>query len=117
MFIDEGVQPLTRPTQISSESSSVNAVMTSNYVVIDEKAFKPGLLFSAISKGMTKLSFPHGKGLNLIRRGDWLVIQVLDAGCGKKVQHQSAPYSSSVAKKNNTEQVKIEGQKKIKQAW
>jgi hypothetical protein len=86
-------------------------------VVIDEKAFKPGLLFSAVNKGMTTLSFEHGKALRFIRRGDWVMIQILDAGCGKKIKHQSAPFSAKRMAKKNIQTTSLKGNEGTSTAW
>ena len=90
---------------------------TDNYVVIDEKAFKPGYLFAAINKGGATLSMKHGKGINIIRNGDWVVLQILEAGCGKAVQHQGATFSNAKQRQKNTNTVKVSGERNKKLAW
>ena len=119
-FIDAEVDPvpdLKQPLSVPPQPSSYPDAGKASYVVIDEKSYKAGLLFGAINKGSTTLSFNHGKGLKIIRNGDWVTIQIIDAGCGKKIKHQSAPYSAAKSRTSKTRTGDVKGQQSVKNAW
>lgn len=62
-------------------------------VVIDEKVFKDRFLFGVVNRGGAILPFNNGKGLAFTKKGDWVTIQILDAGCGKSVRKQSPDFA------------------------
>lgn len=87
---------------------------TKDYVVIDEKRVHPGQLHAAASSGGSTISFPHGKGLRFVKSEPTpeypqgtVLIQIVDAGCGKRVASQSWQKSKVVVKKQD-KNVKVE---------
>jgi len=118
-FIDKATVTLSTP--ISSASSKVATSYPdpnrASYVVVDEKSYKAGLLFAAINKGMTTLSFNHGMGLKITRNGEWVTMQIINAGCGRTIKHQSAPYSATRARASNTKKGDAKGKRGVTQAW
>lgn len=75
-------------------------------VVVDEKTFKDRFLFGVVNRGGTVLPFKNGKGLSITKKGDWVTIQILDAGCGRSVQKQSPNFSKKPKQKTETVEVK-----------
>ena len=119
-FISESMQSRPQvPPQIVSNSASILLspdVNLAKYVVIDEKSYKAGMLYAAL-KGCMTLSFKHGKGLKITRNGEWVTLQIIDAGCGAMIKHQSAPYDANKARANNTTVKDPKGETGKKKAW
>ena len=61
-----------------------------DFVVVDEKQMHKGAMMGHISNGGGQISFPFGYGIRFVRRegSDFVTIQIINAGCGKKVQNQ-----------------------------
>lgn len=113
-----------KSTPLSISDLSTPSVETSQYVVIDEKTFHPGQLINALKKGDTTLSFKNGKGLRITnfpgkdskgRTVNWVSLQVLEAGIGKKVKTQQNFANKPKTQKSSMSFDKAEGG--TKKAW
>lgn len=92
------------------------------FVVMDDKVFNQGFLFHALHKGMTTLQFDNGMGIGVTCWSDdkgnkWTRLQILHAGCGKRVAKQSAPFSQKKAKAKRTVKIENKGKQGEISAW